>query len=182
MLNTANAITLTRIAMIPIFMSVLLSQTAYSGYIALGIFIIASLTDSVDGYVARKYNQVSNFGKFIDPLADKLLITSAILIFVQWGRISAVAATIIITREFVVTSLRVVAMAEKRDVAAMLSGKIKMVVQSLGVCLLMSGFDGQIVFWDVSLGDLAVWLMVAVTVWSGLEYVIVNRGVFVIED
>lgn len=182
MLNTANAITLARIAMIPVFMAVLLSQAPYSGYIALGIFIIASLTDSVDGYVARKYNQVSNFGKFIDPLADKMLITSAILIFVQWGKISAVAATVIILREFVVTSLRVVAMAEKRDVGAKLSGKVKMVVQSLGICLLMSGIDGQELFGGVSLGRAAVWIMVAVTVWSGIEYVIMNRGVFRIGD
>ena len=182
MLNTANIITLSRMALIPIFMAVLLSEIPGSGYFALGLFILASLTDSVDGYVARKYNQVSNFGKFIDPLADKLLITSAILIFVQWDKISAVAATIIITREFVVTSLRVVAMAEKRDVAAMLSGKIKMVVQSLGVCVLMSGLDGLIIFESYTIGNVAVWTMVAVTVWSGLEYVIKNRNVFAVES
>ena len=105
-MTTASKITLARVAMIPVFMIVLLLGHNWA---ALIIFAIASLTDFVDGYIARHYNQVSDFGKFLDPLADKLLVTAAMLIFVQWGRMPAWAVMIVLAREFAVSGLRMVA-------------------------------------------------------------------------
>ena len=110
-MTTASKITLVRVLMIPVFMALLLL-----GYNipALIVFIVASCTDFVDGYIARHYNQVSNFGKFLDPLADKLLVISCMLIFVQWGRMAAWAVMIVLAREFAVTGLRLVAVESGR--------------------------------------------------------------------
>ena len=108
-MTTANKITMLRVALIPVFVVLMLLRFPGSNLIALGIFILASISDSVDGYIARKYSQVTTFGKFMDPLADKLLVTSAILIFVEWGQIPSWAAFLIIAREFAVTALRLVA-------------------------------------------------------------------------
>ncbi len=168
-MTTANIITIIRILLIPAFMAAELSGSMTGRLIALAIFILASVTDGVDGYIARKYNQVTTLGKFLDPLADKLLVTSAILIFVQNGVISAVAATLIIAREFAVTSLRIVAMGAGQVVSARLSGKVKTVVQILVIALLFTPYAGDRVF-GVLISDIAVWVMVAVTVLSGLEY------------
>ena len=168
-MTTANIITIIRILLIPAFMAAELSGNMTGRLIALAIFILASVTDGVDGYIARKYNQVTTLGKFLDPLADKLLVTSAILIFVQNGVISAVAATLIIAREFAVTSLRIVAMGAGQVVSARLSGKVKTVVQILVIALLFTPYAGDRVF-GVLIADIAVWVMVAVTVLSGLEY------------
>ncbi|MBR5260623.1 MAG: CDP-diacylglycerol--glycerol-3-phosphate 3-phosphatidyltransferase, partial [Oscillospiraceae bacterium] len=128
-MTTANIITIIRILLIPLFMATALGGVPYGVAIALGIFILASATDGVDGYIARKYNQVTTLGKFLDPLADKLLITAAILIFVQSGLMGAVSAMIILTREFAVTSLRIVAMGAGVALAANIWGKLKTVVQ-----------------------------------------------------
>lgn len=168
-MTTANIITIVRILLIPAFMLAELSGSVTGRLIALGIFILASITDGVDGYIARKYNQVTTLGKFLDPLADKLLVTSAMLIFVQNGVISAVAATIIIAREFAVTSLRIVAMGAGQVVAARFSGKLKTVVQILVISLLFTPYAYEYIG-GILIADIAVWLMVAVTVISGLEY------------
>lgn len=168
-MTTANVITIVRILLIPAFMLAELSGSVTGRLIALGIFVLASITDGVDGYIARKYNQVTTLGKFLDPLADKLLVTSAILIFVQNGVISAVAATIIIAREFAVTSLRIVAMGAGQVVAARFSGKLKTVVQILVIALLFTPYAYECIG-NVLIADIAVWIMVAVTVISGLEY------------
>ena len=118
-MTTASKITLVRVLMIPEVMALLLL-----GYNipALIVFIVASCTDFVDGYIARHYNQVSNFGKFLDPLADKLLVISCMLIFVQWGRMAAWAVMIVLAREFAVTGLRLVAVESGRVIAAAMSG------------------------------------------------------------
>ena len=168
-MTTANIITLVRILLIPVFMAAaLIGGTAWS-IVALAIFIIASATDGVDGYVARKYNQITTLGKFLDPLADKLLVTAAILIFVQNGVISAVAATIIIAREFAVTSLRIVAMGAGQVVAARFSGKLKTVVQIVVIALLFTPI-AKLEILGIAISHIAVWIMVAVTVISGIEY------------
>jgi len=165
-------ITMTRIALIPVFMWAVTSSLPYSAVLALLIFIVASVTDGVDGYVARRFNHVTNFGKFIDPLADKLLVTSALLLFVQFGQMPAAAAMIIVTREFLITSLRTVAMAEGRVIAAGIEGKVKTFTQIVCIAFLLTGhgvaeiMPGSGLKWD----DLAVWLMVIVTVWSGAAY------------
>lgn len=171
-MTTANIITIARIALIPIFMFSALTGGLAWNIVALVIFIFASATDGVDGYIARKYNQVTTLGKFLDPLADKLLVTAAILIFVQNGIINAVAATIIIAREFIVTSLRIVAIDAGQVIAARLSGKIKTVVQIVVIALLlfMPIVITEKTFYGIVLTDILVWVMVAVTVLSGIEY------------
>ena len=105
-MNTANKLTLSRVIMIPLFLVVLYLGFPFSQYVALAIFILASVTDFVDGYIARHYNQVTDFGKFMDPLADKLLVMAALLWFVETGRFPAWALLIVIAREFAVTALR----------------------------------------------------------------------------
>ncbi len=168
-MTTANVITCIRILLIPIFMFAALSGGMVWSIVALFIFILASATDGVDGYIARKYNQITTLGKFLDPLADKLLVTSAILIFVQTGTISAVAATIIIAREFIVTSLRIVAMGAGQVIAAKFAGKLKTVVQIIVISILFTPIAGiELFMFKVS--DLLVWLMVIVTVLSGIDY------------
>ena len=139
-MNTANKITLVRIAMIPLFMIAMLSGLPYSSIIALVIFAIAGITDRIDGYVARKYNQVTNFGKFIDPIADKLLVTAALIILVEWGQVPSWAAVIIIAREFVVQGLRLLAVGEGVVVAAGTSGKVKTVVSIVALCVMLTDF------------------------------------------
>ena len=178
-MTAANRITLLRILMIPIFIFFMLTDfVPYSRYIALGLFLLASATDGVDGYVARKYNQVTDFGKFIDPLADKLLITSALVCMVQFGEVSAVAALIIIAREFMVTSLRLVAVGEGKVIAAAMSGKIKMVVQIVVLSLVILCMEiGELSAAEQLLVDIAVWVMVAVTAYSGIEYMVKNWSV-----
>lgn len=168
-MTIANIITLVRILLIPMFMVAALSGGTYGSTIALTIFIIASVTDGVDGYIARKYKQITTLGKFLDPLADKLLVTSAILVFVQNGVMSAAAAMIIITREFAVTSLRIVAMGEGKVIAARMSGKVKTVVQIVTIALLFTPYANLLIF-GVAIDDIAIWIMVAVTVISGFEY------------
>lgn len=144
-MNLPNKITMIRIVLIPFFVFFMLTDyVAYSNYIAAGIFIVASLTDTLDGYLARKYNLVSNFGKFVDPLADKLLVCSALVCFVAtpenpmpaWGVI------VIISRDFIISGFRLVASDAGVVIAASWWGKIKTVVQMLMSILLIFDFDG----------------------------------------
>ncbi len=178
-MTPASIITLARIALIPVFMWAMTADVPYAAVLALIIFIVASVTDAVDGYVARRFNQVTNFGKFIDPLADKLLVTAALLLFVQFGQMSAVAAMIIITREFLVTSLRMVAVAEGQVIAAGWEGKVKTIVQIVCIAFLLTTmspvepFEGA----GFTLGHVAVWIMVLVTVWSGIAYLVKHSDV-----
>jgi len=152
----------------------------------LAIFIVASATDWVDGFLARKYNEVTNFGKFIDPLADKLLITSAMLIFVQQKSLASWAAMIIIAREFIITSLRLVAVTQGKVLAAGMSGKIKTVVQ-IGCTivfiltdkvLLTNNYLFMVGEYEMTPNRIAGFVIVAVTLWSGLDYLIRHRSVF----
>jgi CDP-diacylglycerol--glycerol-3-phosphate 3-phosphatidyltransferase len=175
--KAANVITLVRIMLIPVFIAAYVLEIPYHMYIALAVFILASATDKLDGYVARKYDQVSNFGKFIDPLADKLLICTALLLLVESGIVPAVAAIIIIAREFIVTSLRTVAMSAGRVVAAGFSGKVKMVVQVVCICILLIPLRETALFGALTVGGGSVWLMVICTLWSGIEYCVQNRDI-----
>jgi len=166
-MTTASKITLARIALIPAFMVVLLLGCNWT---ALAIFVIASLTDFVDGYIARHCNQVSDFGKFLDPLADKLLVTAAMLIFVQWGRMPSWVVMIVLTREFAVSGLRMVAAANGKVLAAGWSGKIKTVATMVGLCCMMPFSFGWL-DWTVSI------VIVVTTLYSGMEYFIQNWSV-----
>ena len=143
-MNLPNKLTILRIFMIPFFVFFLLTDFAgsYSDLIALLIFIIASLTDLLDGYLARKYHLVTNFGKFMDPLADKLLVCSAMICLVELGRLPAWIVVIIISREFIISGFRLVASDSGVVIAAGNLGKIKTVVQMVMVCVLIADFGG----------------------------------------
>ena len=117
-MTTANKLTLLRMALIPVFLGVLYAGFPGSRYVALAIFIIASLTDMLDGYIARHYNQITNFGKFMDPLADKVLVMAAMCYFVEVGRMPGWALAIVLLREFAVSGMRLVAVEQGRVIAA----------------------------------------------------------------
>ncbi len=163
-MTTASKLTLVRVALIPVFMVLMLLRLDIP---ALLVFILASATDFVDGYIARHYNQVSDFGKFLDPLADKLLVLSAMCIFTQWGRFPAWALMIVLMREFAVTGLRLAAVENGRVIAAAWSGKIKTACTMIGLCVM-------IVFSVPTLDCLIMVLIVITTLYSGCEYFIKN--------
>ncbi len=169
-MTTASKITLVRIFMIPIFFVTMLWEFENHRIVSLIIFALASITDGIDGYVARKYNQVSNFGKFIDPLADKLLVTAAMLIFVEWGRMPAWALMLVLTREFAVTGLRLVAVEGGRVIAAAMSGKIKTFATM--VCVMIMIFE--IPLWA---DNVCILIIVGTTIISGIEYFVKNKDV-----
>ncbi len=170
-MTLASKITLVRVAFIPIFMALMYLSGGKPGLfmlLSLAVFIIASLTDYIDGYIARKYKQVSDFGKFLDPLADKLLVIAAMVMFCQWGRFPAWALMIVLTREFAVTGLRLIAVGKGKVIAAGWSGKVKTAGTMIGLCVMM-GFP------TVEVLHLIVMLVIVVTtVYSGFEYFIQN--------
>lgn len=167
-MTTATKITLLRVAMIPAFMAVFLMGYNWA---ALIIFAVASLTDFVDGYIARHYNQTSDFGKFLDPLADKLLVVAAMLIFVQWGRMPSWAVMVVLAREFAVSGLRMVAGTKGLVLAAGFSGKVKTFATMVGLCVMMPLSYGWL-DWTVT------GIIVATTLYSGIEYFVQNWKVF----
>jgi CDP-diacylglycerol--glycerol-3-phosphate 3-phosphatidyltransferase len=170
-MTTASKITLVRVAFIPLYMILMYLSGGEPGlfmWLALGVFVIASLTDYIDGYIARKYNQVTDFGKFLDPLADKLLTIAAMVMFCQWDIFPAWALMIVLTREFAVTGLRLVAVGKGTVIAAGKSGKFKTASSMIGLCVLM-GFPQILVLqWVV------VAVVVITTVYSGVEYFVQN--------
>jgi len=170
-MTTANIISLVRIFLIPVFMVFALLTYGWGEYVAVGNFILASATDWVDGYIARKYNQITTFGKFLDPLADKLLVVAAALVLIERGIMGSVPAFIIIARELIVTSLRIVAMGEGIVIAAQKSGKLKTCIQMIGTVALFLPFVRDIAIGTfMTVGDIIVWLMAAITLISGIEY------------
>lgn len=170
-MTTANKITVARVVLIPIFLVFLLLDFKYSNVLALVIFAIASASDGVDGYIARKYNQVTTFGKFMDPLADKLLVTSALMVFVERGQMPCWAAFIIIAREFAVTALRLVAVGSNIVISAGFSGKVKTFVSMIAICFMLTDLHSLFIIPKLlSVDGLAVALMLATTVWSGIMY------------
>ncbi len=170
-MTTASKITLVRVAFIPIYMALMYASQGASNlwmWLALGVFILASLTDYVDGQIARRYNQVSDFGKFLDPLADKLLVIAAMTMFCQWGRMPAWALMIVLTREFAVTGLRLIAVGKGNVIAAGWSGKVKTASTMIGLCVWMAFPGSQAVGWVVT------GVIVVTTVFSGGEYFVKN--------
>ncbi len=170
-MTTASKITLIRIGFIPVFMVLMYLSGGTTGlymWLALAVFILASLTDYVDGQIARKYNQVSDFGKFLDPLADKLLVIAAMVMFCEWGIIPAWALMIVLTREFAVTGLRLVAVGKGVVIAAGKSGKFKTASTMIGLCVLMGFPSVEILKWVI------IVVIVITTVYSGIEYFIKN--------
>ena len=170
-MTTASKITLVRVAMIPVYMVFMYLSAGEPGlwmWLALGVFILASLTDYVDGQIARKCNQVSDFGKFLDPLADKLLTIAAMTMFCEWGAFPAWALMIVLTREFAVTGLRLVAVGNGTVIAAGWSGKVKTASTKIGLCVMMAFPTVPALSWIVML------VIVVTTVYSGVEYFIQN--------
>lgn len=170
-MTTATKITLLRVAMIPAYLVCMyLSGGVACGWMfaGLAIFILASITDYIDGQIARRCNQVSDFGKFLDPLADKLLTIAAMVMFCEWGMFPAWALMIVLTREFAVTGLRLVAVGKGTVIAAGKSGKFKTASSMIGLCVMM-GFPG--IVW---LRWIVIGLIVVTTVYSGVEYFIQN--------
>ena len=170
-MTLASKITLARVAMIPAYMVTMYLSHGGANvwmYISLAIFIIASLTDFVDGYIARHYNQVTDFGKFLDPLADKLLTIAAMAMFCEWGVFPAWALMVILTREFAVSGLRMVASQKGSVIAAGWSGKVKTASTMVGLCAMMAFPGIDLLNWVVII------MIVATTLYSGVEYFIQN--------
>ena len=170
-MTLASKITLARVAMIPAYMATMYLSSGKAGlwmYLSLAIFIIASLTDFVDGYIARHYNQTTDFGKFLDPLADKLLTVAAMAMFCEWGIFPAWALMVILTREFAVSGLRMVASQKGSGIAAGWSGKVKTASTMVGLCAMMAFPGIPVLNWVVII------MIVATTLYSGVEYFIQN--------
>lgn len=170
MFNIPNSISLLRLFLVPFFLYFLLLPDTLSRWIALGIFVVATVTDWLDGYLARKLNQISTFGKFIDPLVDKVLVLAALVGLTYGQEVSIWATFIILTREFLVTGLRVVAAEKGIVIAAETLGKWKTATQMAAIILILLNLAP----W----GWLFLWLAVILTVVSGAEYFWKARGVF----
>ena len=169
-MNTANKLTILRVFLIPVFLLVLYLQVPGANYWALAIFVLASLTDTLDGYIARHYNQITDFGKFMDPLADKCLVTAAMLWFVEIGQMPGWALLVVIIREFGVSGLRMVAADKGRVIAAGWSGKVK--TASTMVCIVLMLLP--IAPW---INSICVAVIVLTTIYSGVEYFMKNLDV-----
>jgi CDP-diacylglycerol---glycerol-3-phosphate 3-phosphatidyltransferase len=173
MMNTPNKLTMLRIFMVPAFMVFLMfDQIPFHMLFALAVFILASVTDLIDGKLARKYNQITNFGKLMDPLADKLLVTSALICFVGLGLADVWAVVIIIAREFLVTSIRLIAAGSGKVIAASIWGKIKTNSQVAAIVAVMLG---SLFSLPVVAGDIFIWIAAAFTVVSGAQYAFTYR-------
>ena len=185
-MNLPNKLTIFRMVLIVPFVILLLGDYGgwgwfkaifggvleYMDYVALAIFIIASLTDLIDGKIARKYNLVTNFGKFMDPLADKLLVSAAMIALVELGRIPAWIVIVIISREFIISGFRLVASDNNVVIAASYWGKFKTVFQMVMVCLMIADIPGLEV-----LTDAVMWIAVALTIISLIDYLLKNKDV-----
>jgi CDP-diacylglycerol--glycerol-3-phosphate 3-phosphatidyltransferase len=184
-MNLANKITMVRIFLIPVFLVFVTVNAIPNGkLLALAVFIIASLTDKLDGYIARSRNLITNFGKFMDPLADKLLVTSALIALVEFHIIAGWVAVIIIAREFAVTGLRTIAAGEGTVIAASSWGKAKTMTQMLAIILaLIYLCYGSLPLGMISLSifktaiDLAMGAAVIATIISGVDYFVKNKDV-----
>ena len=173
-MTTANKLTILRIALIPVFLVVLYLDFAGARWWALGIFAAACLTDFVDGYIARHYNQITNFGKFMDPLADKVLVMAAMCYLVEIGQMPGWCLSIVLLREFAVSGMRLVAVEQGRVIAAAWSGKIKTASTMLCLCAMLLDIFGKYAWFD----PLCSAVIVLTTAYSGIEYFIKNADVF----
>jgi len=169
-MNTANKLTMIRVILIPAFLAVLYIGFEGSNFAAMGIFIAAGLTDIADGYVARRRNQVTNFGKLMDPLADKILVLAAMLWFLEQGVLPAWLTLIVVVREFLVTALRLLAIDSGRVIAAAISGKIKTVVTMFCLSVLFLNLEQWMIYACIA-------AIAMTTVVSGVEYFLKNKDI-----
>ncbi len=177
-LNLPNMLSLSRVFLAPLVMVFLTLRAQFGSFLGLPfgdllagvVFIVAAATDTVDGYVARKHGMVTNFGKLVDPLADKILVTAALVSLVQLQRLPAWIVVVIVSREFFVTGLRMVAISEGEVIPASSLGKVKTVVQITAILL---------VIFDLPGGLAAMWVAMLVTVASGTDYFLKSKNLFV---
>lgn len=186
-MNLPNKLTVGRIVLVPFFVAVLLTDFPLNHLVALIIFVIASVTDMLDGKIARKRNLVTDFGKFADPLADKILVLAALLCFIQNGICDCIAVIIVLFREFAVTSIRLIAASKGKVVAANIWGKVKTVTQMVAIItiLLMQvvlelpeigvtlPIELTYAFWLV--GEILIWISTVFAIISGVIYIIQNK-------
>lgn len=175
MMNLPNKLTMLRVILIPFFVVFMLMELFGSAdrWIALGIFVVASLTDLLDGKIARKYNLVTNFGKLMDPLADKLLVSAALICLSAQDRLAAWIVIVIISREFIVSGLRQIAADNGIVIAASYWGKYKTTFQMIMICLLIIHIEALTV-----VSAIVTWIAVILTIVSLVDYMIKNRSVF----
>ena len=172
-MNLPNKLTLFRVILIPFFvLFMLVDITAYDKWIALAIFIVASLTDLLDGKIARKYNLVTNFGKFMDPLADKLLVCSSLICLVALTKIPAWIVIIIIAREFIISGFRLIASDNGVVIAASYWGKFKTTFQMVMICLMLADIEAISLITTV-----VMWIALILTIVSLVDYLIKNKDV-----
>lgn len=174
-MNLPNKLTVLRVILIPFFLVALMVPDVPAGkWIALGIFIIASLTDLLDGKIARKYNLVTNFGKFMDPLADKLLVCSAMIAMIDLGRIPSWVVIVIIAREFIISGFRLVASDNGVVIAAGWTGKIKTTIQMIMIIMLIADFGGTVIY---VIEQVLIYAALVMTIVSLIDYLVHNKGV-----
>ena len=177
-MNLANKLTMIRIFLVPVFLVfITVKDIPYGSIIATVIFIIASLTDQLDGYIARSRNQITNFGKFMDPLADKLLVISALICMIEVDLVSSWMVIIIVARELTVSILRAIAAADGKVIAASGGGKLKTISQMIAIPLLLLGaqFGSNIL---LSIGNITILIATLLTLYSGWEYLYKNKNLF----
>lgn len=173
-MNLANKITIFRVFLVPVFMLVLYSNLPYNTYFAAAIFIIASLTDTLDGYIARSKNMVTKLGKFIDPLADKVLVSAALIILVEMGKVPGWIVVIIIAREFTITGFRVIAASEGITIAASPLGKIKTITQLVAIIsLLLNNYPFRVI--NLPFDMIMLYISLFFTIISGIDYINKNK-------
>ncbi len=177
-MNTANKLTIFRVVLVPFFVVFMLYDfTAYNRYIALGIFAIATITDKLDGTIARKYNMITSFGKFMDPIADKLLVSSALVCLTALEEIPAWAVIIIIAREFIISGIRIIAAEGGVAIAASTWGKSKTVAQMAMIIVILLNIDALFIAEQI-----LIYLSLALTVISAADYLIKNKNVLSFKD
>ncbi len=180
-MNLANRLTIARILIIPVFMALILSNIQYGDWLAAALFSVAAMTDGLDGYIARSRQQVTNFGKFLDPVADKLLISAALISLVDIGSLSAWIAMIIIGREIAVLGLRILAMGEGEIVSSSLTGKLKTVFQVFAiVAWILRAEMPPVGLMTIIVDYTAILLMgiaIVLTIVSGLDYYFKSKGI-----
>ena len=173
-MNLPNKLTLLRVFLVPVFVILMLAPLSWGRWAALAVFIIASLTDTADGYIARKYNLVTDFGKFMDPLADKLLVCAAMICLITTGQLPAWIVIVIISREFIISGFRLIAAEKGIVIAASWWGKIKTVVQMVMICALLINAGAA---WFKVLEQILIYAALVLTVVSLIDYIIKNKSV-----
>ncbi len=180
-MNLPNKITLLRVLLVPVFIVVFNLDIPYSTYFAAVIFIFAAITDSVDGYIARSQKLVTNFGKFADPLADKVLTSAALILLVGVGKIPSWIVIVIIAREFTITGFRVIAASEGVTIAASSWGKIKTITQLVSIILLLlNNFPFSYI--NIPMDMITLYLALIFTIISGVDYIYKNLDTLKLED